>query len=115
LDVINRIIEDVHLSHIVAFHAQQSVEKCFKAVMEEHNVDAKKVHSLITLYAKIENLLSDDELDRRMMRILDSLYIDARYPGDLGLFPEGLPNAEEAKSFNAFATAVYTLVLCTIK
>ncbi len=40
LDVINRIIEDVHLSHIVAFHAQQSVEKCFKAVMEEHNVDA---------------------------------------------------------------------------
>ncbi len=29
LDVIDRIIEDNHLSHIVAFHAQQAVEKGF--------------------------------------------------------------------------------------
>lgn len=27
LDVIERIIEDDHLAHIVAFHAQQSLEK----------------------------------------------------------------------------------------
>jgi HEPN domain-containing protein len=114
LDVIDRIIEDAHLSHIVAFHAQQAVEKCFKALMEENAVDANKIHSLITLYAKIEIFLSDDGLDRRMMRILDSLYIDARYPGDLGLLPEGLPTQEEAKSFQAFAVSVYDLVLHTL-
>lgn len=114
LDVIDRIIEDVHLSHIVAFHAQQSVEKCFKSLMEEHAVDAQKVHSLVTLYAKVEIFLVGDELDRRMMRILDSLYIDARYPGSLGLLPEGLPTLEEAKSFKVFAMAVYDLVLSTL-
>lgn len=115
LDVIVRIIGDDHLSHIVAFHAQQSVEKCFKALMEEHEVDARKVHSLVTLYAKIENFLPGEKLDHRMMRILDSLYIDARYPGDLGLLPEGLPTQDDAKSFQAFALAVFELVLCTLK
>ncbi len=115
LDVIDRIIKDVHLSHIVAFHAQQSVEKCFKAFMEEHDVDAQKVHNLITLYAKIEIFLAGDELDRRMMKILDSLYIDARYSGSLGLLPEGLPTQEEAKRFQAFAMAVYGLALRTLK
>ncbi|MCD6525953.1 MAG: HEPN domain-containing protein [Desulfuromonas sp.] len=114
LDVINRIIEDDHLSHIVAFHAQQAVEKCFKALIEEHGVDAHKIHSLVTLYAKIEIFLAGEELDCRMMRILDSLYIDARYPGDLGLLPEGLPTQEEAKGFQAFAVAVCNLVLCTL-
>ena len=114
LDVIDKIIIDDHLSHIVAFHAQQGVEKCFKALMEEHYVDAQKVHSLITLYAKVENFLSGEELDRQMLRILDSLYIDARYPGDLGLLPEGLPTQEEAKGFQAFAVSVYDLVLHTL-
>ena len=111
LDVIDRIIGDNHLSHIVAFHAQQGVEKCFKALMEEHRVDVHKVHSLITLYAKVENFLAGEELDRKMMRILDSLYIDARYPGDLGLLPEGLPTQEEAKGFQIFAVATYGQVL----
>ena len=114
LDVIDRIIEDNHLSHIVAFHAQQSVEKCFKALMEEHGVDAHKTHNLVTLYAKIEVFLVTEKFDTRMMRILDSLYIDARYPGGLGLLPEGLPNQEEAKSFQAFAVAVYEQVTCRL-
>ncbi len=57
MDVIGRIIADDHLTHIVAFHAQQAVEKCFKALMEEHAVDARKIHSLVTLYAKVEIFL----------------------------------------------------------
>jgi HEPN domain-containing protein len=115
LDVIERIIEDSHLSHIVAFHAQQAVEKCFKALMEEHEVDAQKVHSLVTLHAKIEFFLDGTALDRRMMKILDSLYIDARYPGELGLLPEGLPTKEDADSFQSFAIQVHDLVLCTLQ
>jgi len=115
LDVIDRIIKDDHLAHIVAFHAQQAVEKCFKALMEEHDLEPQKVHSLITLYAKIEIFLVGEKLNQRMMRILDSLYIDARYPGDLGLLPEGLPTHDDAKGFQAFAMAVYDLVLGTLR
>ncbi|MEA3545636.1 MAG: HEPN domain-containing protein [Thermodesulfobacteriota bacterium] len=115
LDVIDRIIKDDHLTHIVAFHAQQAVEKCFKALMEEHDLEAQKVHRLITLYAKIEIFLVGEKLNQRMMRILDSLYIDARYPGDLGLLPEGHPTHDDAKDFQAFAMAVYDLVLGTLR
>ena len=114
LDVIDRIIDDVHLTHMVAFHGQQGVEKCFKAVMEEHAVDVQKVHRLITLYAKIEIFLVGEKLDLKMMRILDSLYIESRYPGDLGLLPDGLPTQEEAQKFHVFAVSVYDLILRTL-
>ena len=30
---------------------------------------------------------------------LDRLYIDARYPGDMGLMPHGKPTLEEAKIY----------------
>ena len=36
-----------HLSHIVAFHAQQCVEKVFKAVLEEHKIEVPRIHSLV--------------------------------------------------------------------
>ncbi|MCD6150561.1 MAG: HEPN domain-containing protein [Deltaproteobacteria bacterium] len=114
MDVIGRIIADDHLTHIVAFHAQQAVEKCFKALMEEHAVDARKIHSLVTLYAKVEIFLVPHKLDIRMMRILDSLYVDARYPGDLGLLPDGLPTRDEALSFQAYALNVYDLVFSSL-
>ena len=48
---------------IVAFHAQQAVEKCFKSLMEEHDLEAQKVHRLITLYAKIEIFLVGEQLN----------------------------------------------------
>ena len=38
-----------------------------------------------------------------ILQPLDSLYIDARYPGDLGLLPDGKPSREDAKSFYKFA------------
>ncbi len=65
MDVIGRIIADDHLTHIVAFHAQQAVEKCFKALMEEHAVDARKIHSLVTLYAKVEIFLVPHKQKRK--------------------------------------------------
>ena len=34
IDVIEKIIDDEHLSHVVAFHSQQCVEKTFKAIFE---------------------------------------------------------------------------------
>ena len=86
LDVIERIIKDEHLSHIVAFHAQQSLEKLFKAVIEEHDIETQKIHKLVTLYGRIESVLGE-EMDLQLLKTLDSLYIEARYPGELGLLP----------------------------
>ena len=42
----------------------------------------------------IENLLSNPILTN-----IDRLYIDSRYPGDLGLMPNGKPSLEEAEKY----------------
>ena len=55
-DLINcqLILEDEFLTTILAFHSQQVVEKCFKALIEEKNLDVPRIHSLVRLYQVIE-------------------------------------------------------------
>lgn len=54
LDTINEIIEETNLTNIVAFHAQQCIEKSLKAIIEEYELPYKKIHSLETLIEKIK-------------------------------------------------------------
>lgn len=114
LDVIERIIDDAHLSHIVAFHAQQSIEKGFKAILEEHGIEAPKIHNLVTLSGKIDTLIKEN-FDLAMLKTLDSLYIDARYPGELGLLANGRPTIEDAKTFYEFAIMVFETLSCYLE
>ena len=60
LYVIERIIDDVQLSHIVAFHAQQCVEMVFKAIMEERGIETEKIHNLVTLYGRVDTFIEKD-------------------------------------------------------
>jgi HEPN domain-containing protein len=71
-------IED--LTHLSAFHAQQTVEKSFKAVIEEFDLGFIKTHSLETLYNLVKKKLPG-QLDIDILILLDQLYIDSRYPG----------------------------------
>ena len=106
LDVIERILADAHLSHVVAFHAQQCIEKVFKALMEEHDLEMQKIHNVVTLYGKVQTFLTDD-VDLPMLQTLESLYIEARYPGELGLLPNGRPTLDDAQGFYHFALTVF--------
>lgn len=47
------------------------------------------------------------DLDLRTLQIVNDLYIDARYPGDLRLLPSGRPTLEDARRFYQFALEVY--------
>ena len=63
------------ITNMVAFHAQQTIEKSFKAIVEEFNLGNIKTHHLESLYAKILPLLSGfnetilEELDTSPMPI----------------------------------------------
>lgn len=114
LDVIERIINDDHLSHIVAFHAQQCIEKVFKSLLEEHDIEVQKIHNVVTLYGKVQAFVQED-LDLPLLQTLDSLYIEARYPGELGLLPNGRPTAADAVRFRDFAMAVFDHVSRRLK
>ena len=96
LDTITYLIDDEHLTNIVAFHAHQAVEKSLKALIEYNEIPLRKTHNLERLYNHIDEQI---RLDYNMLEFLNELYIESRYLGDMGLLPNGKPTLEEAKNF----------------
>lgn len=110
IKVVRAIISDNELTHLVAFHCQQAIEKLFKAIIEEYQLSFVKTHSLQNLWGIIENHLKSD-FNTDIFIILDQLYIDARYPGALGLLPGGLPSKDEAMLFYSSTLEIKEKVL----
>ena len=98
LIAIENLINNPILTNIVSFHAQQAIEKSFKAIIEEFGIGFKKTHNLQTLLMKIENVFTV-VCDELLISELDRLYLDSRYPGNLGLMPHGKPTIEEARMY----------------
>lgn len=103
--VIEKIIDDVRLTHLVAFHAQQAIEKSLKALLEHRGNPVPKAHSLNRLFelCSVDLTLSDSEI----INTLDGLYLDSRYPSALGLLPDGKPGTDDARAFYDFAVAIH--------
>jgi len=106
LETITEIVGNPRLTHVVAFHAQQCIEKGCKAILEEREEDIPHIHNLVTLHERAGvSLEADETLD--VLDRLNQLYIGARYPGERGLLPEGQPSQEEARQFHRVATQFY--------
>ncbi len=109
---IEKVFEDPFLTPVACFHAQQCVEKAFKAILEKNRGDVPKTHDVVRLFGMIEGLC-DLEIDIDALQKVSQLYIDTRYPGDFGLLPDGKPSLEETKAFYLFAMDVYkTVTIC---
>jgi len=106
LDVAKEIIELEHLTNMVAFHAQQAMEKILKAVVEEFEISFVRTHNLEMLVGTIESEV-DLDLDMDFIKRLDEVYISARYPSDLGLLPSGKPSIQDAKELYEFAENIH--------
>jgi len=85
------------LTNLVSFHCQQCLEKCFKAIIEEQDKPFIKSHDLIRLQLNADIKLSDSEAI--LLSMINEVYIDSRYPGELGLLPNGKPTFSEAEAF----------------
>ena len=101
------LMNESDLSPIVCFQAQQSVEKCLKALIEDRKLNPPKSHDLLMLYGKVDDAI---DLDEDTLATLNQVYIDSRYPASLGSLPEGLPDVEDAKEFFEFAVNVLSQV-----
>jgi len=106
--VIDEIINNSYLTHMVAFHSQQAIEKTFKAIMVSQDKIIPKKHDLFALYEIVKNIIN--EIDEEILFKINELYIDSRYPSDLGLLPYGKPTLEDAKEFYEFANSVFEKV-----
>ena len=112
LKVIQEIINNESLTSMTAFHAQQSIEKSLKAILEYNNQDVPKIHHIKKLFKLVEKYIQITvEID--LILKMDSLYTDSRYPGEMGLLPYGNPTLKDAKEFYEFALYVSNKV-CTI-
>jgi HEPN domain-containing protein len=106
LRVIEKIIDDVFLTNMVAFHSHQVVEKCFKAIIEEFEIGFIRMHNLETLYGKIKEKFKTN-LNVNILKELNKVYIDTRYPTGIGYLPFGKPSQNKAKEFYDFAKKIY--------
>jgi HEPN domain-containing protein len=71
------------LGGVIAFHAQQAVEKYMKAVLTKHQIAFPKTHDLgvlLTILVRVEPSLSDELADAT---VLTDYGVEIRYPGDL--------------------------------
>jgi HEPN domain-containing protein len=99
---------DYRLTGLAIFHCQQCLEKCFKAVLEEKDELSIRSHDLLRLRLLANVDLSEDE--SRLLAIINEVYTDARYPGDLGLLPHGKPSTFEIEEFIKFSRAIFQRV-----
>lgn len=104
LNAARLLINDEQLTSLAAFHCQQCIEKCLKAVLEENDLPFIKSHDLIRLNFVAGIPLTDHE--KIILEILNEVYIDSRYPGDAGLLPQGKPAVTEISNFIGFCDAL---------
>jgi len=109
LHVISKITSDPTLTNMVAFHAQQCIEKSLKAFIEDKGLELPKIHDLIRLF-NIASLEIQDNWKQKII-ILNDLYTQARYPGEIGLLPDGKPDLKQAKDFAKTANEIYNAIL----
>ena len=113
LEVIVEILDNENLTHMSAFHAQQSLEKTLKAVLEFHNQEIPKIHNIKKLLKLTKEYIGLD-VDIDVIIKIDTLYIESRYPGDMGLLPYGQPTIEDAKEFYSLALRIFEDVSNTL-
>jgi len=104
------ILKDEYaLTNIVAFHCQQAIEKYLKALLLEKGVSIVKTHDLIKLNGMV-NEIKHIGIDEAKLIVLNEVYIESRYPGELGLMPDGMPSNEQAAEFIDFAKEVREVI-----
>lgn len=107
--VIEEIIDNEFLTHMVAFHSQQTIEKILKAVLEEHEERVLKTHDLITLSEKANKFVKIN-FDYDIFDQMNELYIESRYPTEIGLLPNGKPTKKVSNEFYKYARNLYNLI-----
>jgi HEPN domain-containing protein len=101
--------DEYPLTNIVAFHCQQAIEKYLKAFLIENDIPIIKTHDLIKLNG-MTNDVKDLGLDEKKLMTINEVYIESRYPGELGLIPDGMPSNVQVKDFLAFAKEVKLVI-----
>jgi HEPN domain-containing protein len=108
------IKDDYPLDNIIAFHCQQTIEKYLKAYLIEKDIPLVKTHDLIKLNGLIKER-ADIGIDEDKLLAINEVYIDSRYPGELGLVPDGLPTDKQIQEFIECAKGIKAIIMNELK
>lgn len=75
-----RILLQSHLYNPCLYHIQQSIEKCLKAVIVEHDLEFQRIHSIQGLVNILTQSDISVDVDEDDIDLIDSIYMPARYP-----------------------------------
>ncbi len=101
--------EKKDLTQTAAFHCQQAVEKLLKSLIENQEENVPRIHNLEVLFGILENKI-DLPVDEEVLVQINEVYIDTRYPSDVGLIPKGIPDKRTIEKFLTFSMDLYTKV-----
>lgn len=107
-------LNDEFVTNVVAFHAQQAVEKAFKALIEEKGIRISRIHNLTRLLALTESFLISP-IDETELEVLDNVFTSSRYPGEIGLLSTGKPSVKESEEIYHIALKIYEILLHSIE
>ena len=99
LNSAKKLSEDPNLNQNAAFHCQQALEKTLKAVIENYKSKTPRIHDLEKLYGMILESGYHITIDENILAEINDVYIETRYPPDLGLMPNGIPSEETIRKF----------------
>ena len=109
LVVVESLLKNNLATGAASFHAQQAIEKSLKAILEEYTKRIPKIHDLDKLFYEAREYI-DLEFDEFTINKLNTLYIEARYPGAFGFLPNGKPSLEDIEQFYTFAKRIHAKV-----
>lgn len=112
---IAEIIDNKLLTTTVAFHAQQCIEKSFKALLALHDHKIPRIHDLRKLLNTVPKKNNYLKADAELLDQLNQVYIDTRYPADFGLLPDGRPSLIKVREFYLLAENIYHQVEVAVK
>ena len=105
-----KVLLNEKVYRLVCFHAQQFVEKVFKGLLFQQGIDPPRTHDLGFLYQKLEQLNLPLKIDMPDLEFLSDVYVEFRYPLDIGLLPQGKPAKEDAHKALEIARRVFAHV-----
>ncbi len=106
--------DDKFITNISCFHAQQAIEKILKAMLEEKDLPVPKIHDLIKLYKIVQDSFNI-KLNEENLQKISVVYVETRYPSDIGLLPSGFPSVEEANEIYNLAEGIFEDVIKFLK
>jgi len=106
------LLDDEYVANSVMLHCHQAVEKVLKAVLASNDIKIPRIHGITKLYGMLpEKILKTLNLDNQDIEILDEIYIDSRYPADIGILPSGFPSKSDAEKVFIITQKIFLNIL----